>query len=48
MIHTTLIIDSWGAEAEKRLEIVDGVGHWHVIEAPDQVGQLIVDFVNSV
>ncbi|KAG9252981.1 alpha/beta hydrolase fold family protein [Emericellopsis atlantica] len=39
---------SWGADAKKKLEIVEGVGHWHVIEAPEQVGQLIVDFAHSL
>jgi len=42
------IIDSWGADAQKKLEVVQGVGHWHVIEAPEQVGRLIVDFAHSL
>jgi pimeloyl-ACP methyl ester carboxylesterase len=32
------------ASPTKKLEILPGVGHWHCIEASDEVGQLIVNF----
>ncbi|EAW11493.1 alpha/beta fold hydrolase [Aspergillus clavatus NRRL 1] len=32
---------------KKKMEVLPKVGHWHCIEAPDQVGKTIVDFVGS-
>lgn len=33
---------------KKELKILNGVGHWHCIEAPEQVGGLIADFCSSL
>lgn len=32
----------------KRLEILSGVGHWHCVEAPDEVGPLVRDFCQQL
>lgn len=32
---------------EKRMEVFARVGHWHCVEAPDQVGRAILDFVEN-
>ncbi|EYE98065.1 alpha/beta fold hydrolase [Aspergillus ruber CBS 135680] len=32
---------------EKRMEVLAGVGHWHCVEAPDQVGRAVLDFVEN-
>jgi pimeloyl-ACP methyl ester carboxylesterase len=32
----------------KKLEVLDGVGHWQSIEAPVEVGKLIVDFCGQI
>jgi pimeloyl-ACP methyl ester carboxylesterase len=32
----------------KTLEILSGVGHWHCIEAPDEVGRLIDNFSRTI
>lgn len=33
---------------QKSLEVLKGVGHWHCIEAADEVGGLIAKFANVV
>jgi pimeloyl-ACP methyl ester carboxylesterase len=33
---------------EKRLEVLKGVGHWHCVEASDEVGRLVKDFVEGL
>ncbi|KAJ5789546.1 uncharacterized protein N7518_006557 [Penicillium psychrosexuale] len=33
---------------KKSLEVLKGVGHWHCIEAADEVGELIAKFADSV
>ena len=33
---------------EKQLEVLEGVGHWHCIEAPDDVGRLVARFCDSL
>ncbi|PYI07309.1 alpha/beta-hydrolase [Aspergillus sclerotiicarbonarius CBS 121057] len=30
----------------KHMEVLQGVGHWHCVEAPETVGQAIADFAN--
>ncbi|KAL4808914.1 Alpha/Beta hydrolase protein [Aspergillus unguis] len=35
------------SSANKRLEVLAEVGHWHCIEAPDSVGQAIVEFAKG-
>lgn len=32
----------------KRLEVLKGVGHWHCVEAPDEVGPLVRGFVEEL
>lgn len=41
------IHDSAGSR-QKELKVLDGVGHWHCIEAPQDVSDLIVDFCSSL
>ncbi|KAL2223107.1 putative alpha/beta hydrolase [Thermoascus aurantiacus ATCC 26904] len=36
------------ASQNKRLEVLPGVGHWHCIEASDDVGRLIADFASTI
>lgn len=36
------------ASQNKVLEILPGVGHWHCIEAADEVGKLISDFSQAI
>lgn len=35
-------------QSRKRLEVLEGVGHWHCVEAPDQVGPLIRTFIENL
>jgi pimeloyl-ACP methyl ester carboxylesterase len=40
------IAEGYGtSESEKSIEILKGVGHWHCVEAPDEVGRLIMSFL---
>lgn len=32
----------------KRLQILPGVGHWHCVEAPDEVGRLMLQFIDEL
>ncbi|EOD46944.1 putative alpha beta protein [Neofusicoccum parvum UCRNP2] len=41
------IYDELGT-TEKSLEVLPGVGHWHCIEAPDQVAAKIIDFYRQI
>ncbi|RFU77999.1 alpha beta hydrolase fold family [Trichoderma arundinaceum] len=41
------IFDSWGS-ADKHLQVLEGTGHWYCIEAPDAVGDAIVQFTNGI
>lgn len=36
------------ASQSKRIEVLSGVGHWHCIEASDEVGKLISDFCQTL
>lgn len=36
------------SSAKKSLEVLKGVGHWHCIEAGDEVGALIARFVGDI
>ena len=36
------------SSSTKKLEILPKVGHWHCIEASDEVGKLIADFAQQV
>lgn len=43
------MIDEIGTdEARKWLEVLEGVGHWHCVEAPDVVGDSIREFLESL
>ncbi len=33
---------------EKKLEVLKGVGHWHCVEASDEVGKLVADFCGQL
>lgn len=33
---------------EKKITVLEGVGHWHCIEAPDQVATKIMDFYREI
>ncbi|PTB65787.1 alpha/beta-hydrolase [Trichoderma citrinoviride] len=41
------IYDDWGS-ADKHLKILDGTGHWYCIEAPEKVGDAIVEFTDGL
>ena len=43
----TLILDSISS-SQKKIEILKRVGHWHCIEASEQVGTAIAEFLRSV
>ncbi|KAJ5888231.1 Alpha/beta hydrolase fold-1 [Penicillium taxi] len=36
------------SSVSKSLEVLKGVGHWHCIEAPDEVGGFIAKFINDI
>ncbi|VUC37386.1 unnamed protein product [Clonostachys rosea] len=42
------ILGSWGTTSGKNIEILDGVGHWHCIEAPDRVQLAMSKFASSL
>jgi pimeloyl-ACP methyl ester carboxylesterase len=43
------IAEGYGtSENEKSIEVLKGVGHWHCVEAPDEVGRLIMSFLQKV
>ncbi|KAK5047818.1 hypothetical protein LTR84_006483 [Exophiala bonariae] len=35
-------------DERKRLEVLTGIGHWHCVEAPDEVGTLVSRFVEDL
>ena len=39
---------SWGAPSQTELDILDGVGHWHCIEDPDEVEEMIKRFAKKI
>jgi len=41
------ILDHLSSE-QKKLEVLKGVGHWHCVEASDEVGKLVADFCNQL
>lgn len=44
-----LIFESLGTgEGKKRLEVLQGAGHWHCVEKPDEVGRLVREFVEGL
>ncbi|KAH8682640.1 alpha/beta hydrolase [Xylariales sp. PMI_506] len=42
------ILESCKPDVRTRIEVLDGMGHWHCVEAPDAVGKLIVEFAHEV
>jgi pimeloyl-ACP methyl ester carboxylesterase len=43
------IYDEVGTEEKKKkLIVLEGVGHWHCIEAPEAVGKAILDFYHEI
>ncbi|KAE9363563.1 3-oxoadipate enol-lactone hydrolase-like protein [Stipitochalara longipes BDJ] len=43
------ILNTYGTSKErKKLEILDGVGHWHCVEAVDDVARHLVTFIGSL
>lgn len=32
---------------EKRMEVLAGVGHWHCVEAPEEIGRVVKHFVEN-
>lgn len=42
-------MDAYGTESsEKKLEILEGVGHWHCVEASEEVAKHIAEFVGKL
>ncbi|KND86858.1 3-oxoadipate enol-lactonase 2 [Tolypocladium ophioglossoides CBS 100239] len=49
MVGSQEILDSWGADKDlKRLQVLEGVGHWHCIEAWNEVGALLNRFAGDL
>ncbi|KAB5576485.1 Alpha/Beta hydrolase protein [Coniochaeta sp. 2T2.1] len=44
---STYILEQYGS-AKKEQMVLDGVGHWHVLEAYDDVAKLVGDFVGNL
>ena len=43
------ILDAYGTSKDrKRIEILEGVGHWHCVEAAEDVARHIVRFVDNL
>lgn len=43
------ILKSWGVEAGfKRIQVLQEVGHWHCIEAADEVEALVTEFIQGI
>lgn len=43
------ILNAYGTKkGEKRIDILDGVGHWHCVEAPEDVGKRISGFIQKL
>ncbi|KAJ5891370.1 Alpha/beta hydrolase fold-1 [Penicillium subrubescens] len=41
------IFEHVGSQSQD-MEVLEGVGHWHCIESPDEVGRLIAQFVGGI
>jgi pimeloyl-ACP methyl ester carboxylesterase len=41
------ILNELGSE-DKKLEVIEGLGHWHCVEAPEKVGGLVQSFCDRV
>jgi pimeloyl-ACP methyl ester carboxylesterase len=43
------ILNAYGTSKDrKKIEILEGVGHWHCVEAPEDVARHLVRFVDSL
>ncbi|CZS81806.1 unnamed protein product [Fusarium graminearum] len=43
------IINEWGCDGSaKSIHVLPGVGHWHCIEAPEEVGAKIEEFISNL
>jgi pimeloyl-ACP methyl ester carboxylesterase len=43
------ILEAYGTSKEKKeLKLLEGVGHWHCVEAPEEVGRLAAQFIKSI
>ncbi|KAH6673353.1 3-oxoadipate enol-lactone hydrolase-like protein [Halenospora varia] len=43
------IFESYGTDVgKKRLDVLKGVGHWHSVEAPEEVGRLTGEFLEGL
>lgn len=40
-------LQRWGS-ADKHLQILERTGHWYCIEAPEQIGDAVVKFVDGL
>lgn len=48
-MNCKLMSKSCGTETKaKKLEILEGVGHWHCVEAADTIGPMIGDFAKNL
>jgi pimeloyl-ACP methyl ester carboxylesterase len=44
-----VILSEFGTEDDKKkISVLEGVGHWHCIEAPDEVTRVILPFVQNL
>lgn len=43
------ILNAYGTSKDgKKIEILEGVGHWHCVEAPEDVARHLVRFIDSL
>ncbi len=43
------ILEAYGtSEGEKRIQVLDGVGHWYCVEAAEETARHILGFLSSV
>ena len=43
------ILNAYGtSKDEKKIEILDGICHWHCVEAADDVAKHLVNFIGSL
>lgn len=43
------ILSEYGTEKDRKtISVLEGVGHWHCVEAPDEVTRVILSFVQNL
>jgi pimeloyl-ACP methyl ester carboxylesterase len=43
------ILEAYGTEkSQKKLKILEGIGHWHCVEAPEEVSREILAFATNL